>query len=125
MISRLLGVTPADLKERTLRFAVRVLKFVEALPRTVSGRTVANQIARSGCSIAANYRAALRGKSCADFVNKITIVLEETDETALWLEIAERSGLVGPLRLAPLRREADELTRIFNATCTTIRNHRS
>lgn len=77
-------------------FAVRVLKLAEALPKSVSGRTVANQIARSGCSVAANYRSALRGKSRADFVNKITIVLEEADETEFWIE---RAGLQPPHRL--------------------------
>jgi four helix bundle protein len=85
-----------ELKERTIRFAVRVLKFADALPNTASGRTISNQAARSGCSVAANYRAALRGKSRADFINKITIVLEEADETDLWIEIARRAGLVAP-----------------------------
>ena len=106
-------MTPVELKERTVQFAVRVLKLADALPRSASGRTIADQVARSGCSVAANYRAALRGKSRADFVNKITIVLEEADESALWLEITERAGLLSPPRLSSLRKEADELTRIF------------
>ena len=110
---------------RTVDFAVRVLKFADALPNTAGGRTVANQVARSGCSVAANYRAALRGKSRADFVHKITIVLEEADETELWLEIAERRGLVSGKRILSLKAEATELTKIFNATRTTARNHRS
>ena len=118
-------MSPNELKERTIRFAVRVLKLADALPNTASGRTVANQVSRSGCSVAANYRAALRGKSRADFVNKITIVLEEADETGLWLEITERAGLLPAKRLIPLQTEADELTRIFNATRTTARNHKS
>ena len=70
-----------------MQFAVRVLKFSDALPNRPSGRTIANQVARSGTSVAANYRAALRGKSRADFINKITTVLEEADETAFWLEL--------------------------------------
>jgi four helix bundle protein len=118
-------MTPVELKERTVQFAVRVLKLADALPKSTSGRTIANQVARSGCSVAANYRAALRGKSPADFVNKITIVLEEADESALWLEITERAGLLSPTRLSSLRKEADELTRIFNATRVTARNHKS
>ena len=115
----------SELKERTVQFAVRVLKLADALPRTASGRTIANQVARSGCSVAANYRAALRGKSRADFVNKITIVLEEADESELWLEITERAGLLPGKRLQSLRREAEELTRIFSATRRTARNHKS
>ena len=119
------SMTSNELKERTIEFAVRVLKFADALPNTASGRTVANQVARSGCSIAANYRAALRGKSRADFINKITIVLEEADETDLWIEIAKRRGLVPQKCIASLQTEAEELTRIFNATRTTSRNHKS
>jgi four helix bundle protein len=118
-------MTLEELPERTLEFAVRVLKFANALPRTASGRTVANQVARSGCSVAANYRSALRGKSRADFSNKITIVLEEADETGFWIELTERAGLLPPKRLKALLDEAEQLTRIFNATRTTARNHKS
>ena len=118
-------MNPAELKERTAQFAVRVLKLADALPNKTAGRTIANQIARSGCSVAANYRAALRGKSRADFVNKITIVLEEADETAFWIEMIERTGLLPPKRLVELRTEAEELTKIFNATRMTARNHKS
>jgi four helix bundle protein len=102
-----------------------VLKFADALPNTASGRTVSDQVARSGCSVASNYRAALRGKSRADFVNKITIVLEEADETDLWIEIAKRRGMVSEKRVGRLQCEAIELTKIFNATRTTARNHKS
>jgi len=118
-------MNPKELQERTMQFAVRVLKFADALPKTVSGRTVANQVARSGCSVAANYRSALRGKSRADFINKITIVLEEADETGFWIELTERAGLLHSKRLKALQDEAEQLTRIFNATRTTARNHKS
>jgi len=82
-------MTNQELKERTMDFAVRVLTMVDALPKTTAGKAVGNQIARSGTSVAANYRAALRAKSDADFINKITIVLEEADESGFWLELAE------------------------------------
>src|SRR4051812_28327758 len=118
-------MNPEELKERTMCFAIRVLKLANALPRNPSGRTVAGQIARSGCSIASNYRAALRGKSRADFINKITTVLEEADETAFWIEVAQRASLIPAGRLQNLRAEAEELTKIFNATRTTARNHKS
>ena len=108
-----------------MKFAVRVLKMADALPKTASGRTVANQVSRSGCSVAANYRAALRGKSRADFINKITTVLEEADETAFWIELSERADLLPAKRVKAIFTEAEELTKIFNATRTTARNHKS
>jgi four helix bundle protein len=123
-------MTSKELKERTMDFAVRVLKMTDSLPKTTAGRTVGSQIARSGTSVAANYRAALRAKSDADFINKITIVLEEADETAFWIELAERVELVPPKRLKALLQESEELTKIFNATRSTTKrrvkpNHRS
>lgn len=123
-------MTSKELKERTMDFAVRVLKMVDALPETTAGRTVAGQIARSSTSVAANYRAALRAKSDADFINKITIVLEETDESGFWIELAERAKLLPPKRLMALLQESEELTKIFNATRATTKrrakpNHKS
>jgi len=114
-------MTSDELKERTMRFAVRVLRLAEAIPSTVSGQTIARQVARSGTSVAANYRAALRGKSRADFINKITMVLEEADETEFWIELGERVGVVEGSRIADLRAEAEELVRIFAATRRTAR----
>jgi four helix bundle protein len=114
-------VNSKELSERTMSFALRVLKMTDALPKTVAGRAVAAQIVRSGTSVAANYRAALRGKSRADFINKITIVLEEADETEFWLELIERGELIPADRTRPLRTEATELVRIFNATRTTAK----
>jgi four helix bundle protein len=118
-------MNPNELKQRTMQFAVRVLKFADALPNKPSGRAIANEVARSGASVAANYRAALRAKSRADFINKIAIVLEEADETGFWIELTELAGLLSPKRLAALRREVEELTKIFNATRMTTRNHKS
>lgn len=124
------AMTTHELKERTLDFAVRVLKMVEALPTTPAGKVVGGQMARSGTSVAANYRAALRAKSDADFIHKITIVLEEADETSFWIELAERTKLLPSQRLKSLLQEAEELTRIFNATRSTTKrrtrpNHKS
>lgn len=114
-----------ELKGRTMDFAVRVLRLADSLPQTVSGQTLARQVARSGTSVAANYRAALRGKSRADFTNKITIVLEEADETDFWIELAERAGVVETKKVSGLRREADELVKIFAATRRTARSIKS
>lgn len=116
-----------ELRERTMAFAVRVLRLAEAMPPTVSGRTIARQVAKSGTSVAANYRAALRGKSRADFINKVTIVLEEADETEFWIDLGERYGLLTGKQVANLRQEAGELVKIFAATRRTARihNHKS
>jgi four helix bundle protein len=118
-------MNPVELKQRTMEFAIRVLKLADALPNKASGRAIAKQVARSGMSVAANYRAALRAKSRADFINRITTVLEEADETAFWIELTGLAGLLSAKRLASLRIETEELTKIFNATRMTARNHKS
>lgn len=110
---------------RTMAFAVRVAKMADYLPRTPSGRNAAGQVVRSACSVAAIYRSAQRGKSKADFVAKITTVLEEADEADFWLEFITEAGLMGATRLTDLRREAGELVRIFAAMRRTARNHPS
>jgi four helix bundle protein len=76
-----------DLKKRTKQFALRVLKLVAALPNNVQGRAVGGQLVRAGTSVASNYRAACRGRSKAEFVAKLGIVVEEADESAFWLEL--------------------------------------
>lgn len=114
-----------DLKDRTKAFALRILKLADVLPNSVSGRTLANQIARSGTSVAANYRAACRAKSKADFISKMGTVEEEADETLFWLEMIEESGLVPPDRLSDLKKEADELTAIAVSSINTARRNRT
>ena len=76
-----------ELKQRTKKFALRVLKLVEALPKTIGGQVVERQLAKSGTSVAANYRAACRGRSKAEFISKLGIVEEEADESAFWMEL--------------------------------------
>jgi len=108
-----------DLKQRTKVFALRVLKLVDSLPSRVSARVLGNQIARSGTSVAANYRAACRGRSKQEFIAKLGIAEEEADETELWLELIEDHGLFSGPKLADLRREAGELTAILAASKLT------
>src|ERR1700745_2231834 len=84
----------SDLKKRTKAFALRILKLADALPKTTAGRALASQIVRSGTSVAANYRAACRARSTADFIAKMGIVEEEADETLFWLELVEDTELV-------------------------------
>jgi four helix bundle protein len=114
-------MTESDLKDRTKSFAVRVLKLADALPGSVSGKALANQISRSGTSVAANYRAACRAKSTADFISKLGIVEEEADETLFWLELAVEANLIPAKKLKPLMREAEELLKITVASIKTTR----
>jgi four helix bundle protein len=110
-----------DLKKRTKAFALRILKLVDALPKTTVGRALASQIVRSGTSIAANYGAACRAKSTADFIAKMGIVQEEADETLFWLE----SDLVLATKLTAIKQEADELIAITVASIKTARRNRA
>ena len=109
-------MTQDELKARTKDFALRVIKLVRALPKSVEGRVMANQLLRSGTSVAANYRAACRGRSRVECAARIGIVLEEADESALWLELIVEAGLLAPSRCQLLLEEAGELVAIFAAT---------
>ena len=114
-----------DLKKRTKVFALRILKLVDALPKTTAGRALASQIVRSGTSVAANYRAACRAKSTADFIAKMGIVEEEADETLFWLELLEESELVTAAKLTAIKQEANELIAITVASIKTARRNRA
>ena len=107
------SMNPTELKNRTKEFALRILKLVSALPNTIAGRAVGNQVVRSGTSVAANYRATCRARSKAEFVAKIGVVLEEVDETLLWLELVSESRMLPPKRVEPLLIEANELVAIM------------
>jgi four helix bundle protein len=109
-------VRTADLKARTKHFALRVMKLVDALPRTIQGRAIAKQIIRSATSVAANYRAACRARSRAEFIAKIGVVEEEADETCFWLELIIDSALLTEARVHPLLGEAGELVAIMAAS---------
>ena len=102
-----------DLKKRTKRFALRILKLVAALPNTVGGRTVAGQLVRAGTSVGSNYRAACRSRSQAEFIAKIGVVVEEADESAFWLELIIEGQLLRARLVQPLLDEANELLRIM------------
>ena len=112
-----------DLKERTQRFSIRIIKLVEHLPETKSSRVIADQILRSSSSIGANYRAARRSKSRRDFINKLKIVEEETDETLYWLEVIEQLRMLDPKRLKDLTNEANELLSIFVTSIKTAKSN--
>ena len=80
-------MTPDELKKRTKQFGLRVIQLVESLPKTKTATTIGNQLLRCGTSVGANYRAACRGRSRAEFIAKLGIVEEEADESAYWLEM--------------------------------------
>ncbi|MDQ5847149.1 MAG: four helix bundle protein [Acidobacteriota bacterium] len=102
-----------DLKQRTKQFALRILKLVAALPNTVQGRAIANQLVRAGTSVAANYRAACRGRSKAEFIAKLGTVEEEADESAFWMELIIEGELLQKRAVEPLLAEANELAKIM------------
>src|SRR5256885_16983659 len=106
-------MNPAELKNRTKQFALRILKLVGALPKTIEGRAIANQLVRCGTSVAANYRATCRARSRSEFVAKMGVVLEEADETQLWLGLIIESILLPVKRVEGLLSEASELVAIF------------
>ena len=112
-------MTPDELEGRVKQFALRVIRLVDALPKTVAGHAIAKQLIRSGTSVSANYRAARRGRSKKEFAAKVGIVTEEADETAHWLELVMEAELLPRDRVEPLYTEASELTRIFAATRRT------
>jgi four helix bundle protein len=105
----------AELQSRTRRFALRILVLIDRLPNTIGGRVVANQLARSATSVGANYRAACRARSRAEFASKLGIVAEEADESLYWLELIRDGNFMAEKDVASLLSEADELTAIFTA----------
>ena|SRR5688572_23306379 len=117
-------MTPEELKKRTKQFALRMLTLADSLPTKASGRVLSHQIAKCGTSTAANYRAACKARSHAEFISKLGIAEEEADESEFWLELAMDHGLVKPNRLAPLHKEAGELTAILAASRKTACSRR-
>jgi len=113
------------LRDRTKRFALRILRLFRSLPNRPDARVLGTQILRSGTSVAANYRAACRARSRAEFISKMGIVVEEMDETVFWIEFIMDGGLVKPSRMQALLAEANELLAIFGASQLTAKSHAS
>lgn len=110
-----------EMKKRTKQFALCVIRMANALPDNAVGRVIANQIDKSGTSVGANYRAALRAHSPRDFINKVGVVLEESDESAYWMELIVEGKAIPENRVTSLLQEANELTAIFAATHITTK----
>ncbi|HUR97150.1 MAG TPA: four helix bundle protein [Pyrinomonadaceae bacterium] len=114
-------MTEKEMLRRTKAFALRIMKLVDALPKTAVGRAIGGQLVRSGTSVPANYRAACRGRSKAEFIAKLGIVEEEADESGLWLELIMEGGLMDERLVKELHKEAGEITAIVSASKKTAR----
>ena len=117
-------MTPDAMKARTKAFSLRVIRLVEALPKTRTADVLGRQLLRSATSVGANYRSACRARSTAEFISKLGIVEEEADESGYWLELLSDAGVVKPARLEPLTKECDEVLAIVVAAIRTAKRNR-
>jgi four helix bundle protein len=117
-------MTEKEMLRRTKEFAIRIVKLVNALPNTIPGRAIGCQLIRSGTSVAANYRAACRGRSKAEFIAQVGTVEEEADESAFWLELIIDTELMKENLVVDLLREAGELTAIMASSKITARGRK-
>ena len=114
-------MTTDEMKARTRRFALAVIRLVDRLPRAGAAQVIGRQLARSGTSVGANYRAACRARSQSEFLAKLGIVEEEADETAYWLELLVDAELVRADQASPLLNEANEILAMTIASIRTAR----
>ena len=108
-----------DLKDRTRNYSLRIIRLYDALPKRGAGRVLGDQLLRSGTSVGAHYREAIRARSTAEYAAKMNAGLMELEESLYWLELLEHSGIVSRQRLAALVNETDQLTAIL---VTLIKN---
>lgn len=114
-------MTSEELKIRTKKFSLMIIDLVEKLPNTISSRAIANQIVRSGTSVGANYRAVCRARSDREFIAKMTIVIEEADETLFWIEILQEKKWIDYSELNLIWKEGNELTAIFVSSIKKVK----
>lgn len=112
-----------DFRKRTFQFGMRCVRLVESLPKSMAAQTIGRQLLRAGTSVGANYRAAVRGRSRADFVSRMGIVEEECDEALYWIDVLVELGIILPKRVEELRREADEIISITVSSIKTARRN--
>ncbi|OGP71457.1 MAG: four helix bundle protein [Deltaproteobacteria bacterium RBG_16_50_11] len=110
-----------QMRNRTKEFAKQIITLCRQLPENREGRLIGNQIFRSGTSVGSNYRAVCRARSKADFIAKIGLVLEETDETLYWLELIDETKIMKNGALKEIKKEANELVAIFVSTVNKAR----
>ncbi|PWH17039.1 MAG: four helix bundle protein [Anaerolineae bacterium] len=113
-----------DLRIRTKKFALRIIKLYQSLPKSGDAQVIGKQVLRSGTSVGAQYREACRAKSTADFINKMEGSLQELDETAYWLELLIEGNIVKPELLNDLQKETDELIAIFVSSVRTAKSNK-
>ncbi|MGW8256948.1 MAG: four helix bundle protein [Thermoguttaceae bacterium] len=111
-----------DLSERTLHYALRIIRLYAAIPKNNTSEIIGKQFLRSGTSVGANYREARRARSTAEFISKIGVVLQELEETDYWLELLIKSKIIPAKQLADLCKETDELIAIFVASANTAKS---
>ena len=116
-------MSPDDFRQRTFRFGVRIVRLIETLTKNDVGRVIGNQLLRSGTAVGANYRAAARARSPADFIAKMGIVEEECDETLYWLEMLVELQLINADRSNELRAEDNEILALVVASVRTARGN--
>ena len=118
-------MTKQEMQARTKRYALRVIKLIDALPRNTTAQTIGKQLLRSGTSVGANYRAACRAKSTADFISKLSIVEEEADESVYWMELLVESNIVKKALLSSLIDEGDQILAIIVSAIRTLKRKRN
>ena len=118
-------MTPEELRQRSRRFAERIIRLYRSLPKSPDAQVLGKQLLRAGTSVAANYRSACRSRSRSEFASRMAVVMEEADESLFWLGMIRQSGLFPEKRLASLLAEANELTTIFTASHYTARTGKS
>src|SRR5215472_16587704 len=113
-----------ELRDRTKRFAIRIVRLFRALPKSTEAQVMGKQLLRSGTSVAANYRAVCRARSTPEFIARIGIVAEEADESVPWLELLEETETLSSAKLRDIMREAKELAAIFSASQKTAKENK-
>ncbi len=108
-------------RKRTKVNALRIMSLYAVLRKIDELRIAGNQLVRSGTSVAANFRAACRARSDAEYFSKLCIVVEECDEALFWLELLTESGKVDQNKLDPIVRETTELMKVFAKTRKTLK----
>jgi len=114
---------PEDLKVRTKKFALQIIRLYSALPKTTEAQVLGRQLLKAGTSVGAHYREAQRAKSNADFISKNEEALQELDETGYWLELLGDSGVIPVEKTQPLRQETNELISIFVTIVKKTKNY--
>ena len=118
-----MSITPEILKKRTFDFALNTLRTVDHLKKSMANEITGKQVLRSATSVGANYRAACKAKATADFINRLKIVEEESDEYVYWLELIKAHNEISNPEYDVLLKESRELERIFAASAITAKNN--